>query len=55
MSGFRYQVGTRYKCLVIIRNFEIKFKDKNYYNYNNITVIYIQESYISSMNEALVF
>jgi len=27
--------------IVIIRNFEIKFYDKNYYNYNNVTVIYI--------------
>jgi len=25
----------------ILRNLEIKFHDENYYNYNNITVIYI--------------
>ncbi len=24
----------------ILRNLEIKFHDENYYNYNNITVIY---------------
>ncbi len=30
----------------IIRNLEIKFQDENYYNYNNITFIYIYYSYI---------
>ena len=39
----------------IIRNLEIKFHDENCYNYNNITFICILQSYISSMNEALVF
>ncbi len=31
----------------IIRNLEIKFQDKNYYNYNNITFIYILVIYIT--------
>ncbi len=39
----------------IIRNLEVKFHDENFYNYNNITVIYKLQSYILSMNEAFVF
>jgi hypothetical protein len=42
----------------IISNLKIKFDYENYYNYNNITVIYILQPYISSIkkiDEALIF
>ncbi len=38
----------------IIRNLETKFPDENCYNYNNITFTCLLQSYISSLNEALV-
>ena len=43
----------------ILRNLEIKFHDeKNYYNYNNITVIYKLQPHLSSIkkiDESLIF
>jgi hypothetical protein len=35
----------------IIRNLEIKFHNDNCYNHDNITIICILQSYISSMNK----